>query len=125
MTGAAVFAGRMGPAQRCRTMRRAVLAPGHECAMEIVENANAVIERHRATKIALGYHGDSVVNSVADIGAMIGGFRLARIRPVRLTVAAVLAIEAVVGFLVRDNLALDIIMLIHPVDAIDRWQAGS
>jgi Protein of unknown function (DUF2585) len=125
MTGAAAVAGRTGPAQRRRTMRRAGLAPGHECAMEIVENANAVIERHRATNVALGYHGDSVVNPVADIGAMIGGFRLARIRPVRPAVAAAPAMEAVVGVLVRDNLALNIITLIHPVDAADRWQAGS
>jgi hypothetical protein len=102
-----------------------LLALGLECAWEIAENTDAVIERYRATNIALDYYGDSVVNSVADIGAMIGGFWLARIWPVWLTVVAALAMEAVVGFLVRDNLALNIIMLIHPVDAINRWQAGS
>ncbi|QFU15681.1 DUF2585 family protein [Microvirga thermotolerans] len=102
-----------------------LLALGAECAWEILENTDTVIDRYRATNIALDYYGDSVINSLSDILMMIVGFWLARIWPVWLTVTAALLMEAVVGYWIRDNLALNIIMLIHPFEAIDRWQAGS
>ncbi|RDI57842.1 DUF2585 domain-containing protein [Microvirga subterranea] len=101
-----------------------LLALGVEYAWEIAENTNAVIDRYRATNIALDYYGDSVINSVMDIGAMALGFWLARIWPVWLTAVAALLMELVVGYWIRDNLILNIIMLIYPVEAINQWQAG-
>jgi hypothetical protein len=98
-----------------------LLALGAECAWEVVENTNLIIDRYRATNIALDYYGDSVINSVSDIA----GFWLARIWPVWLTVAVALLMEAIVGYWIRDNLALNIIMLVYPVEAINQWQAGS
>ncbi|HZH11423.1 MAG TPA: DUF2585 domain-containing protein [Microvirga sp.] len=101
-----------------------LLAIGVEAAWEIAENTNAVIDRYRATNIALDYYGDSVINSLSDIVAMILGFSLARTLPIWLTVAAGVLMEAFVGYWIHDNLTLNIIMLIHPIEAINQWQSA-
>jgi hypothetical protein len=102
-----------------------LLALGFECAWELAENTNAIIERYHATNIALDYYGDSVINSISDIMAMSIGFWLAKVWPVRMTILAALLMEVIVGYWIRDNLALNIIMLIYPVETINQWQAGS
>jgi hypothetical protein len=95
-----------------------------EAAWEIVENSDAVIERYRAVTISLDYYGDSVVNVVADIGAMILGFWLAARLPVWATVALILLFEATTIWLIRDGLALNVLMLLYPLDGVAAWQAG-
>jgi hypothetical protein len=95
-----------------------------EAGWEILENTDMVINRYREATIALDYYGDSVINSVSDILAMVAGFLLAsRLRAWVVVVLAV-TMELVVGYLIRDNLTLNILMLLHPMDSLREWQAG-
>ena len=95
-----------------------------ECVWEIAENTDAVIERYREVTISLDYYGDSVLNSVADIGAMVLGFWLAGRLPVWVSVAIAIGFEILTIAVIRDGLALNVLMLLWPLDAVRAWQAG-
>ena len=101
---------------------RLLLALTVEAGWELLENSPLIINRYREATIALGYTGDSVLNSLSDILMMALGFWFASRVPTRVTVAAIIAMEVGCALWVRDNLTLNVIMLIHPMEAIKAWQ---
>ena len=104
---------------------RLLAAISIEAAWEVLENSQWIIDRYREATMALGYNGDSVLNSVADLGWMLLGFAVARRMPVWATVAIALAFELLTLLVIRDNLTLNVLMLVAPIDAIQEWQVGA
>jgi hypothetical protein len=95
-----------------------------EASWEVVENTPMVIDRYRATTAALGYSGDSVLNSLSDISMMAVGFLIARKLPLWASIALLAVLEIVPLFVIRDNLTLNIWTLIAPNAAVQAWQAA-
>jgi hypothetical protein len=111
--------------RRAGLLPRLVLSTIVEAAWEIAENTETVIQRYREATIALDYFGDSVINSVSDIGAMWLGFLVASRLPVPATIALALAFEIGVALVIRDNLTLNVLMLFWPLESVKAWQAGA
>ena len=103
---------------------RLVFATIAESAWEVFENSAFIINRYREVTISLDYFGDSVINSTADIAFMVLGFWLASRLPIWATIALTVLMEIFVGYWIRDNLTLNIIMLLYPFPALLRWQQG-
>nr|WP_144293711.1 DUF2585 family protein [Rhodoligotrophos appendicifer] len=103
---------------------RAVVALLLEATWEILENSSLVIDRYRSATVSLHYVGDSILNSTSDILFMLPGFFLAAVLPVWISISLIVAMELLALSVIRDNLALNILMLLYPVEAIRQWQAG-
>lgn len=103
---------------------RFVIAVMIEGTWEVVENTDAVINRYREATISLNYYGDSIVNSLADVACCALGFLIAWKLRFWKSLALFLVTEAVLIAWIRDSLLLNIVMLVYPLDAIRRWQAG-
>ncbi len=95
-----------------------------EILWEVVENSPVIINRYRAATISLGYEGDSILNSIADVASFIIGFHIARRIGPWWSIAVFLAVELALLWWIRDNLMLNILMLLWPIDAIRSWQSG-
>lgn len=102
---------------------RLALAVAIESAWEILENSPLIIDRYRTATIALGYSGDTILNSMSDIGMMTLGFLFAARAPALVTILAAIAMELVALYVIRDNLTLNILMLGWPIDAVRDWQS--
>ncbi len=95
-----------------------------EAGWEILENSPLVIERYRTATMAIGYTGDSILNSGMDMVSMIAGFFFAARAPVWLTIAIAIGFEILTAFVIRDNLTLNVLMLVRPIEAVKVWQAA-
>jgi hypothetical protein len=111
--------------RRLPARTRVVVALALECAWEVLENTDTVIQRYRAATVSLGYYGDSVLNMLGDVSAAAIGCALAAWLPVWLLVAGIVILEGVLALWIRDNLTLNVLMLLRPIEAIRRWQGGS
>ena len=103
---------------------RLAIAVGIETTWEIIENTPMVIQHYREQALAQGYMGDSIINSVSDTFAMIGGFFMAYKLPLSSIIALALFLELWVGYEIRDNLTLNVINLVHHFEFIATWQTG-
>jgi hypothetical protein len=104
--------------------RRFLVALAIEVGWELIENTPLIINRYREATMALGYTGDSVINSLSDIAMMALGFLLARRLPIWASMMLAMVLELAALVVIRDNLTLNIIMLLAPSDTIRAWQAG-
>jgi len=111
-------------ARRWPVERRFIAALLIEAAWEIAENTPMVIDRYREATAALGYTGDSILNSLSDITTMAIGFLAARKLPLWAAVATVLLLELIPLIVIRDNLTLNVWMLLAPNETIGNWQSG-
>lgn len=102
---------------------RLVIAVGIAAAWEVAENSAFVINRYRSVTMSLDYMGDSVLNATADVMCCFVGFFVARaLGPMR-TLALFVLTETMLLFTMRDNLTLNVIMLVWPIEAIKTWQS--
>ncbi len=91
-------------------------------AWEVFENSNFIINRYREDTAALGYTGDTIVNSLGDVLCAVVGFMIAQRLGFKRSLIFFLCMELILLFWIRDSLLLEIVMLIHPVNAIKLWQ---
>lgn len=109
---------------RASSGARLTLAVIVEAAWELLENSPIIIDRYRTATMAIGYQGDSILNSAMDTVAMVLGFLFAARAPVWLTVALAIGFEVATAIVIRDNLTLNVLMLVWPVEAVKAWQAA-
>jgi hypothetical protein len=113
------------PTRHRLTLRsRFLIASLIEAAWEILENSPIIIDRYRAATASLEYYGDSILNSTFDLIAAMVGFWIAALFNWRWVLLGVIVSEVLCAYFIRDNLTLNILMLLHPWESIKQWQMG-
>ena len=105
-------------------MQKLLIAAGIEVAWEIIENTPLIIDRYRTATAALGYTGDSILNSLGDTLFCLLGFWIAWKWKWQWTLAFAVLIEIIMALTIRDNLTLNVLMLLFPLEAVKEWQTG-
>ena len=103
---------------------RAAIAAAIEIGWELLENSPIIINRYRSATVSLGYSGDSIFNSLGDIASFVAGFYVARKLGLKWSIIIFVGVELIMLWLMRDNLTLNVLMLLWPIDAIRKWQPG-
>ncbi len=103
---------------------RVIGAMAIEAGWEVLENSAWVIERYRQQTASLDYTGDSILNSLGDLAASVVGVAFAARCSWKASVALYVGFELLLLYLARDNLTLNVLMLLHPIEAIKQWQLG-
>lgn len=103
---------------------RAVIASAIEIGWELLENSPIIINRYRSATMSLGYTGDSILNSLSDVASFMIGFFIARKLGLWQSIAAFVIVELLMLWWIRDNLALNVLMLLWPIDALRKWQSA-
>ena len=120
-----LFFGLLWLARRWLDVRwRIVAATAMEVFWELLENSPVVINRYRSVTVSWGYEGDSIINSLGDIVSFVGGYFIASRLGLWRSVALFLLVDLTMLAVMRDNLATNVLMLLWPIDAVRRWQAG-
>jgi hypothetical protein len=109
-------------ASRLKPNWQLLIAVAVEAAWEVFENTQFIIDRYREETAALGYNGDTVVNSFGDILCCIVGFLVARRLGLRRSLVLFIVIEVILIIWIKDSLLLQILVLIYPTEAIKAWQ---
>jgi len=104
--------------------KRLMFAVGIEASWELVENTPFVIDRYRELTAAVAYQGDSILNSVSDIVSMIAGFGIAHRSHWLLITVLTFAFEVLTIYFAKDSLALNVLMLVYPLESVKAWQTG-
>ena len=104
--------------------QRLLMAMSLEIGWELLENSPIIINRYRETALALGYSGDSIINSVSDTVSMVLGFLVAYRMRIGLVIAIAVTFELFTGYMIHDNLTLNIIQLAYPFKTISAWQSS-
>ncbi|MEO9592732.1 DUF2585 family protein [Rhodopirellula bahusiensis] len=108
---------------RLNGTHRFLIAAGLEVGWEILENSPLIIERYREATMAVGYTGDSIANSIMDVVACMLGFWFSSKFSWRWSVGLFVVSEIVMLITIRDNLLLNVLMLVTPIPAIQEWQS--